>query len=103
MIKTITRTLSVAHRDESKRTTGFFEVFLLADTAFIYSLEGNGVLKNFNLEDFKGLMKEFKVTRLAFVMEPKVFSVLQKKGFPFKVERELKYYDLDLYWVTLTS
>jgi len=99
-VKTITRQISVAER-RGPKTSGFYEAFLLGDTAFIYSLQGRGgFLKTFDLESLKGSLGEYDVARIVFLMEPKTFNLL-KHVANFNVVRKTVRYDIVLLWVEL--
>lgn len=97
----ITRNVSIVNK-KGARTLGFIEGFILADTIFLYSLEGKGFLKEMDIPTILDFKKRLEISRVEFVMEPIVYKILSQRGITgLYIVRKLKSYGIDLLWISL--
>lgn len=97
----VTRLITITITEED-RLLGFFEVFILGSNGFVYSLHGKDINHLLKPENFAHIIKKHKLTKVHFVMEPKIVSII-KKTVPNIIEGDKDIIDnKEVQWLTVS-
>ena len=102
MIKEITRSFTIAIEDtQTRRVKSFFQVFILADKAFIHSLIGRDVASVLKSDNFKRVIKKYNLKTIEFVMEPATLKLLSNYWDNYEIGKETSLSGKVMNWVTI--